>query len=44
MVKKSNEQNSALYNIETLYKSQDNVINFFDNYSSVISEAKSINC
>ena len=37
---KSNEEKSALYNIETPYKAQSNVIKFFDDNSSMISEAK----
>ena len=37
---KLNEQESSLYNIKTVYKVQNNVINFFDDYSSTISEIK----
>ena len=34
---KSIAQNSALYNIERLYKARNSVIRFFDKYSSMIS-------
>ena len=38
--KKSEEQKSVLYGIELLYKSRNDVINFYDDYSSMVSEAK----
>ena len=34
------EEKNTLYNIEMLYKARSNVIKFFDDYSSVVSEAK----
>ena len=36
----SKEQKNALYNTEMLYKARNNVIEFFDNYSSMVSKAK----
>ena len=38
--KRSKEQRNALYNIEMLYKARNEAIKLFDNYSSIISEAK----
>ena len=38
--RKSKEQKSALYNIETLYKARNQAIKFYDDYSLIISEAK----
>ena len=38
--RKSKEQKSALYNIETLYKARNEAIKFYDDYSSIMSEAK----
>ena len=32
-------KNSALSNIQTLYKARSNIIKIFDDYSSIISEA-----
>ena len=37
---RSKEQKNALYNIEMLYKARNNVIGFFDDYSSMTSEVK----
>ena len=37
---RSDKQKSALYNIDTLYKSREAIIKFFDHYSSMASEAK----
>ena len=37
---RSNEYKSTLYNIEMLYKARNNVIKFYDDYSSIVSEAK----
>ena len=37
---KSKEQKNAIYNIDMLYKARNSVIKFFDDYSSVVSEAK----
>ena len=37
---KSEEQKRALENIKLLYKSQEAVIRLFNNYSSIVSEAK----
>lgn len=37
---RSDEEKSALYNIETPYKAQSNFIKFFDDNFSMISEAK----
>ena len=34
------KQKSALNNIEMIYKSRNDVIKFFDDYASMISEAK----
>ena len=36
---KSKKQKSSLYNIETLYKSRNKVIKFFNDYSSMVYEA-----
>ena len=33
-------QKESMYNIETLHKTQNMVIIFFDDYSSMMSEAK----
>ena len=38
--KKSKEQKNTLYNIETLYKAKSEVIKFYDDYSLMMSEAK----
>ena len=38
--KKSEEQKNALYNIKMLNKSRKEVINFFDDYYLMVSEAK----
>ena len=38
--KRSKEQKSTLYNIETLYKARNKVIKFYDDYSLMASEAK----
>ena len=38
--KRSQEQKNALYNIEMLYKARNEAIKFFDDYSSMVSEAK----
>ena len=38
--KKSKEQNNAIYNIEMFYKARKEAIEFFDDYSLMISEAK----
>ena len=37
---RSKEQKNALYNIEMLYKATNSVIEVFDDYSSMLSEAK----
>ena len=37
---RSNEQKNVWHNIEMLYKARNSVIEFFDDYSSMISEAK----
>ena len=37
---KSQEQNSAIKNISTLYKSREKVIKLFNDYSKTVSEAK----
>ena len=37
---RSNEQKNVRHNIEMLYKASNSVIEFFDDYSSMISEAK----
>ena len=37
---RSKEQKNALYNIEMLYKARNSVTEFFDDYSSMVSEAK----
>ena len=38
--KRSKEQKSALYNIEMLYKARSEAIIFYDDYSSMMTEAK----
>ena len=38
--KKSKEQKNTLYNIEMLYKARNEAIKFYDDYSSMMSEAK----
>ena len=38
--KRSKEQTNALYNTEMLYKARSEAINFYDDYSSRMSEAK----
>ena len=38
--KKSKEQKNTQYNIETLYKARSKAIQFYDDYSSMMSEAK----
>ena len=38
--KRSKEQKNALYSIEMLYKARNEAIKFYDDYSSMISEAK----
>ena len=38
--KRSKEQKNALYNIDMLYKARNEAIKFFDEYSSMVSEAK----
>ena len=37
---KTKEQKNAIYNIEMLYKARKEAINFFDDYSLMVSEAK----
>ena len=37
---RSKEQKNALYNIEMLYAARNSVIELFDDYTSMISEAK----
>ena len=37
---KSKEQKNTLYNIEMLYKARNKAIKFYDDYSSMVSEAK----
>ena len=37
---KSQEQNSAIKNISTFYKSREKVIKLFNDYSKIVSEAK----
>ena len=37
---RSKEQKNALYNIEMLYTARNSVIELFDDYTSMISEAK----
>ena len=36
---RSKEQKNTLHNIEMLYKTRNSVVEFFDNYSSVVSKA-----
>ena len=38
--KKSKEQKNILYNIEMLYKARNEAINFYDDYSLIMFEAK----
>ena len=38
--KKSKEQRNTIYNTEVLYKARKEAIKFFDDYSSMMSEAK----
>ena len=38
--KRSKEQKNALYNIDMLYKARNEAIKFFNDYSSMVSEAK----
>ena len=38
--KRSKERKNALYSIDMLYKARNKAINFFDEYSSMVSEAK----
>ena len=38
--KKSKELKNTLYNIEMLYKSRNEAIKFYDNYSLMVSESK----
>ena len=38
--KRSKEQKNTLYNIEMLYKARNEAIKFYDDYSSMMSEAK----
>ena len=38
--KRSKEQKNSLYNIDMLYKARNEAIKFFDDYSSMVSEAK----
>ena len=38
--RKSKEQKNTIYNIEMLYKAQKEAINFFEDYSLMVSEAK----
>ena len=40
MRNKSQEQNSAIKNISTFYKSREKVIKLFNDYSKIVSEAK----
>ena len=37
---KSKEQKNTLYNVEMLYKARNEAIKFYDDYSSMMSEAK----
>ena len=37
---RSNQQKNTLYNIEMLYKARNSVIEFFDEYFSMVSEVK----
>ena len=39
ILKRSNKQKNALYNINILYKSREDVIDFYDDYSTMISES-----
>ena len=36
---RSKEQKNTLHNIEMLYKTRNSVVEFFDNYSSIVSKA-----
>ena len=38
--KKSKDQKSTIYNIKRLYESREKVVELFDGYSRIISEAK----
>ena len=38
--KQKKKQKNTLYNIEMLYKARNQAIKFYDDYSSMISEAK----
>ena len=38
---RSKEQKESLCNIEILYKARDEAIKFYDDYSSMVSDAKS---
>ena len=38
--KKSKDQKSTIYNIKRLYESREKVVELFDDYSGIISEAK----
>ena len=38
--KRSRQQKNAIYNIEMLYKARNEAIKFYDDYSSMVSEAK----
>ena len=38
--KKSKEQKNTIYNIEMLYKARNEAIKFYDDYSSMVPEAK----
>ena len=38
--KKSKDQKSTIYNIKRLYESREKVVELFDDYSRIISEAK----
>ena len=37
---RSKEQKNAQYNIEMLYKTRNSIVEFFDDYSSMVSKAK----
>ena len=39
-IKRPKKQKNTLYNIEMLYKARNNVTEFFDDYSLMVSEAK----
>ena len=40
MVRNQKSKKNTLYNIEMLYKARNEAIKFYDNYSSMMSEAK----